>query len=172
MPENKEDWQKATAQEAIKKHEGVDNFFKAVTDFYQFPIMVAQGTSKQRLIREEQRPYLETTKIKIYGADYLKDKQTDYACLGFEESSNEVYQFVLSNKEYTRDLIRKNQGQSIKELTLSEALRSIQEIATTDKDAKKRDRIISWDFPHMQIKAYVRRRAYRVIANSQRDNRY
>ena len=63
MPEDKEDWQKATAQDAIKKHEGVDNFFKAVTDFYQFPIMVAQGTSKQRLIREEQRPYLETTKV-------------------------------------------------------------------------------------------------------------
>ena len=134
--------------------------------------MVAQGNSKQRFIKEEQRPYLETTKIKIYGADYLTDKQTDYACLGFDESSEEVYQFVLSNKDYTRDLIRKNQGESIKELTLGEALRGIKEISTTDKYEKKKDRFISCDFPHMQIKAYVRRRAYRVIANSQRNNKF
>ena len=86
MPEDTENWQTATAQKAIKKHKGVDQFFKAVTDYYQFPIIVAHGTSKQRLIKEEQRPYLETTKIKIYGADYLKDMQTDYACLGFKRA--------------------------------------------------------------------------------------
>ena len=113
-PEDKDTWQTTTIQKAIKTHKGVEQFFTAVTDSYQFPIMVAQGTSKQRFIKEEQRPYLETTQIKIYGADYLTDKQTDYACLGFEESSEEVYQFVLSNKDYTRDLIRKNQGESIK----------------------------------------------------------
>ena len=94
------------------------------------PIMVAFGLSKQRIIRDEQRPFLETTKIKIYGSGYLDEKQTDYACLGFEESSQEVYQYMLVNKMYTRDLIKNNQGgKDITDLTLVDALKGIQEIA-------------------------------------------
>ena len=134
--------------------------------------MTAQGTSKQRTIKEEQRPYLEATSIKIYGGNYLTEKQTSYACIGFETTSHEVYQFVLSNKQYTRELIKRHQSSKIKELTLKEALTSIKTIAKEDTDAKENNRFIECDFPHMKIKAWVKRRAYRVIANSQRNNRY
>ena len=59
LPEKEDDWQKATIQQAIRKHGGVDAFFQAVADLYELLIMIANGTSKQRLIKEEQRPYLE-----------------------------------------------------------------------------------------------------------------
>ena len=107
LPNDLDDWKNVPIKKAIESLQGVDNFFKAVADSYQIPIMVAHGLSKLRLVREEQRPFLETTKVKIYGADYLTEKQTDYACLGFEESSQEVYQFMLVNKLYTRELIKK-----------------------------------------------------------------
>ena len=130
LPIDVENWQKVPSKKAITALGGVDNFFKAVADSYQIPIMVAFGLSKQRIIRDEQRPFLETTKIKIYGSGYLDEKQTDYACLGFEESSQEVYQYMLVNKMYTRDLIKNNQGgKDITDLTLVDALKGIQEIA-------------------------------------------
>lgn len=173
LPDDVENWKKASTKKAITALGGVDNFFKAVADSYQIPIMVAFGLSKQRMIRDEQRPFLETTKIKIYGSGYLEDKQTDYACLGFEESSQEVYQYMLVKKMYTRDLIKNNQGgKDITDLTLVDALNGIQEIAEEDNELKNRDRFIRCDFPHMQIKAWVRKRAYRVIANSQQNNRF
>ena len=75
LPENTDDWKKVPIKKAIETLKGVDNFFKAVADSYQIPIMVAHGLSKQRLVREEQRPFLETTKIKIYGADYLQENK-------------------------------------------------------------------------------------------------
>ena len=172
LSDKEDDWQTATIQQAIKKYKGADNFFQAVADFYQRPIMTAQGTSKQRTIKEEQRPYLEATSITIYGGNYLTDKQTSYSCIGFETTSHEVYQFVLSNNQYTRELIKRHQSSKIKELTLKEALTSIQTIAKEDTDAKETDRFIECDFPHMKINAWVKRRAYRVIENSQRNNRY
>ena len=49
---------------------------------------------------------------------------------------------------------------------------SIQIIAKEDTDAKETNRFIECNLPHMKIKAWVNRRAYRVIANSQRNNRY
>ena len=173
LPDEVQNWQKASTKQAIIAKGGVDKFFTAVADSYQIPIMVAFGLSKQRMIREEQRPFLETTKIKIYGPGYLTDNQKDYACLGFEESSKETYQYRPTNKTYVRDLIGNNQrGKEITEFTLEEVLKGIQTIAEEDNELKSRDRFIRADFPHLQIRAWVRRRAYRVIANSQQNNRF
>ena len=152
MPNDIENWQKTSTKKAIETWKGVDNFFKAVADSYQIPIMVAHGLSKQRLIREEQKPFLETTKLKIYGADYLQEKQTDYACLGFKESSQETYQFRITNKLYGRDLIRNNQGESIKELTLSDAIKGIQEIAAADNDKKEKTDLSAVTSPIFKLK--------------------
>ena len=171
--DDKKDWKRVPTKKAIEALKGVDNFFKAVADSYQIPVMLSYGLSKQRMVREEQRPFLETTRFKIYGSGYLQEKQTDYACIGFKESSQEAYQFMLVNKLYTRDLIKNKQGgQAITELTLSDSSKGIQEIAAADNESKRRDRFIRYDFPHMQIKAWVRRQAYRVIVNSQKNNRY
>ena len=63
LPGDIDDWKKVPTKKAIETLKGVDNFFKAVADSYKIPIMVAHGLSKQRLVREEQRPFLETTKI-------------------------------------------------------------------------------------------------------------
>ena len=41
LPEDIEDWQKVPTKKAIETLKGVDNFFKAVADSYQIPIMVA-----------------------------------------------------------------------------------------------------------------------------------
>ena len=73
---------------------------------------------------------------------------------------------------FTRELIKFNQSKKIKELTLQEALIAVQTIAKNDTDSKKTDRFILCDFPHMKLKAWVRQRAYRVIANSQCNNKY
>ena len=61
---------------------------------------------------------------------------------------------MLVNKLYTRDLIKNNQGgKAIAELTLTDALKGIQEIAAEDNELKRIYIFIRCDFPHMQIKA-------------------
>ena len=50
LPDEAENWQKASTKEAITAKGGVDKFFKAVADSYQIPLMVAFGLSKQRMI--------------------------------------------------------------------------------------------------------------------------
>ena len=172
LPESEDEWQKATIQQAIKKYKGVNAFFQAVADHVKMPIVTAFGTSKQRLIKEELRPYLDATKFRIYGGNHLTDKQIHYACVGFEEVSEEVYQFIVVNKSYTRELIKLNLSDKIQELTLQKPLSAVQTIAKDDTDSKKANRFIPCDFPHLQIKACVRRRAYWVISNSQRNNKY
>ncbi len=51
MPEKAENWQTITIQEAIKKHNGVDNFFQTTDKYYKLPIMVVMGTTRKRLFK-------------------------------------------------------------------------------------------------------------------------
>ena len=84
-----------------------------------------------------------------------------------EEQSNEVYQYILINKLITRKIIAQDNSPEIQELTLSKILHRTGIAMTEDKEAKSL-RLIPMDIPHMRMKVYVRRQAYRVICNARK----
>ena len=57
-------------------------------------------------------------------------------------------------------------------LKLKDAINAIIKVSVNDKEAKQMNRFMSCTFPHMGLKVWYRKRKYRVIANTQVNNKY
>ena len=171
MPHKLEDWQTVTVQETAKHKGGRDPLFQALADNSSIPVIIAIGKAKKQTIRGEQKPCLVKSRLKIYGANYLTKTNTNFAPLAMEEQSNELYQYIILNNLITRKVIAQDNSPEIQELILSKILHRTGIAMTEDKEAKSL-RLIPMDILCMQMKLYVRRRAYRVICSSRKKNRF
>ena len=148
-----------TVQETIKHLGGVDPFFQAIADTYGIPVMVAIGKARTQTFKGEQKPYLVTSRFKVYGANYSTKENTNFAPMAIEEKSEEIYQFLLINKLITRKFIAQDSSQEMQEISLDKALQRTGVSMSKDKEAKTL-RLVPMKFPHMKMSVFVRRRAY------------